>query len=326
MSELKVAHDDIDGGKSVATSSFSGEKANKTGGRLSSGARELLAGMASGVACKVIEYPFDTVKVLQQTNSGYNGAWDCLKVTWRQGGIQAFYRGLTSPLLGAMAENATLFVSYGWAKKVLNVDEDKATLANPVPVWKYLAGGAASGVTVAFVLTPVELIKCRMQVQSGLAATSTGKRYSGSLDCAKQILREEGLAGMWRGNGACLAREIPGNVAWFGCYELVLRGIQLAKGYDRKSDVPLAASAVAGSAAGVCYWAIPFPADTVKSKLQTDPRFAGLPFQQVFSTILKEDGVRGLYRGIGITAARAAPSHGMLFFAYETVERWLRQW
>jgi len=99
----------------------------------------------------------------------------------------------------------------------------------------------------------------------------------------------------------------------------------VARGYGKKSDVPLAYTALAGSAAGVCYWTIPFPADTVKSKLQTDPRFAGRAFDDVFRTVIREDGVRGLYRGVGITAARAAPAHAALFFAYEVVDRQLQR-
>lgn len=316
-------------------------------GRLGSGARDLFSGMIAGFAVKVVEYPFDTVKVLQQTmGDRYAGAVDCLSTTYRGGGVAALYKGLLCPLLGSMAECATLFVAYGYMKKKLGVDESAATLAQPVPMWKYFLSGAGSGVCSAFVLTPVELVKCRLQVQAGTAAAAASSAssasasaaaaaaaakapamriYSGPADCIASILREEGPRGLWRGNLGCLAREIPGNFAWFGAYETCLRGIQMAQGYHRKSDVPVGWSALAGSAAGVCYWAVPFPADTVKSKQQTDPRFLGRPFVEVFGTVLKEEGVRGLYRGAGVTCARAAPAHALLFFAYEVADRMLRR-
>uniref|UniRef100_A0A7S0B0K7 Uncharacterized protein n=1 Tax=Pyrodinium bahamense TaxID=73915 RepID=A0A7S0B0K7_9DINO len=295
---------------------------------LSEGTRDLLSGMAAGFVAKVVEYPFDTVKVLQQTmGSKYAGALDCLATTYRGGGLAALYRGLPSPLLGSMAECSTLFVAYGAMKNALNVDEERATLANPVPMWKYGVSGAWSGCCSAFVLTPVELVKCRMQVLSGSSSFGNlpAAKYSGPWECTKQILREEGPRGLWRGNLSCLAREIPGNVAWFGAYELVLRRIQIALGLERKADVPLAYSALAGSAAGVAYWAVPFPADTVKSKLQTDPRLAGKPFSAVFRQVLREEGPAGLYRGAGITCARAAPAHALLFIAYEAASSWLKR-
>merc|ERR1719215_2217634 len=219
-----------------------------------------------------------------------------------------------------MAECSTLFVAYGFMKRALEVDEDKATLANPVPMWKYFISGAGSGFFSAFVLTPVELVKCRLQVQAGLQAAgeaTVGKVYKGPIDCVAHIVKTDGVRGLYKGNMGCLAREMPGNLAWFGAYELVLRGIQHAKGYDKKKDVPLYWSALAGSAAGVAYWGVPFPADTLKSKMQTDARFSGLGYGEAFKTIVREDGFRGLYRGCGITCARAAPSHALLFFAYE---------
>lgn len=310
------------------------------GGSLSPGALDLMAGMTSGFAVKIVEYPFDTIKVLQQTmGDRYSGALNCLATTYNGGGFTALYKGLLTPLLGSMAECATLFVAYGYMKRALNVDEDKATLSNPVPMWKYFVSGAGSGCCSAFVLTPVELVKCRLQVQAGAeaAAASGGALgsakpiappahvYRGPADCIAHIVRTEGVRALWLGNVSCLVREIPGNLAWFGAYETVLRGIQVAQGYDRKSDVPLAWSALAGSAAGVAYWGVPFPADTVKTKQQAEARFAGRPFVEVFRTVVREDGVRGLYRGAGITCARAAPSHALLFFAYEVAASFLRK-
>merc|ERR1712187_105289 len=112
-------------------------------------------------------------------------------------------------------------------------------------------------------------------------------------------------------------------MAWFGVYEAILRGIQRLRGDQRKKDVPLYWSAFSGSWAGVAYWAVPYPADTVKSKIQTDSRFRSKSFVEVFRTIVKEEGVSGLYRGCGITCARAVPSHALIFYFYEVANRFL---
>ena len=42
--------------------------------------------------------------------------------------------------------------------------------------------------------------------------------HMGALDCLRHTLRVDGVSGLWRGNLACLAREMPGNAAWFGTY------------------------------------------------------------------------------------------------------------
>lgn len=147
--------------------------------------------------------------------------------------------------------------------------------------------------------------------------------YKGPIDCIVRTVREGGVQALWRGNLSTLAREVPGNMAWFGVYEGVMRLVQTARQDARKKDVPLYWSALAGSGAGVAYWAVPFPADTVKSKIQTDSRFSQASFATVFRTVVKEEGVAGLYRGCGITCLRAVPSHALIFYVYEMADRFL---
>lgn len=272
--------------------------------------------------CKIFEYPLDTVKVLQQTGgSEFKGPVDCLAKTYRAGGVGALYQGLTSPLLGAMLENATLFAAYGALKKSLDVNPEP-TLSNPVPTWKYLVAGAGSGVWSAFVLTPVELVKCRLQIQQAGAL----KTYSGPVDVVAKTVKAEGFKGLWKGNLSCLAREIPGNVAWFGVYEFVKGAIQRRVECEKMSDLPLGYTAFSGACAGVAYWLIPYPADTVKSRIQTDPRYSGASFPQALRMIVKSDGVAGLYRGVTITCLRAAPSHALIFYFYEMSSAFLAQY
>eukprot|EP00913_Durusdinium_trenchii_P014825 g13902.t1 len=214
------------------------------------GLRDLFSGMVSGFICKVVEYPADTIKVLEQTGgSRFSGPLDCFSKTLAESGFFSLYRGLSAPLLGSMAECASLFVSYGYVKKFLGVDEEAATLSAPVPFWKLVLAGGGSGFASTCVLTPVELIKCRLQAQ--LNQPTTSQSYRGQSHC----------------------------VVWGEAQQL-----------EKKKDVALQWSALSGSAAGVAYWALPFPADTVKSKIQTDARFQSQSFISVFKTILKEDG------------------------------------
>ena len=297
--------------------------------------------------------------MLEQTGGNrFSGPIDCFFKTVTESGALSLYRGLTAPLLGSMAECASLFTSYGYAKKVLRVNEEAggvnavcggvglrfffdciclranwysfqlslsilqaATLSNPVPFWKLVVSGAGSGFASSCVLTPVELVKCRLQAQLNCPSGSTN--YKGPIDCIVRTVREEGVTGLWRGNLSTLAREVPGNMAWFGVYEAGMRFVQQARGDERKKDVPLYWSALSGSAAGVAYWALPFPADTVKSKIQTDSRFQGESFVSVFKTVVKEEGVAGLYRGCPITCLRAIPSHALVFYFYEAADRFL---
>jgi hypothetical protein len=75
-----------------------------------------------------------------------------------------------------------------------------------------------AGGLVAFILTPIEMVKSRLQIQ-----TTAGALYRGPLDCIAKSVQTEGMGVMYRGYTATLLREIPGTAAWFTVYELVVR-------------------------------------------------------------------------------------------------------
>jgi hypothetical protein len=81
---------------------------------------------------------------------------------------------------------------------------------------------------------------------------------------------------------------------------------------------------LAGSLAGVGYWSAFFPADVVKTRMQTSERYAKLGFIGSLNAIGRESGLRGLYRGWGITIIRAIPANAIIFFAYEKTSETLR--
>lgn len=81
---------------------------------------------------------------------------------------------------------------------------------------------------------------------------------------------------------------------------------------------------LAGACAGVCYNGVLFPADTIKSRMQTAAvGGAGsrqMGFWDTGKDIYRVGGVRGLYRGCGITVLRAAPASAVIFLVYETLK------
>ena len=76
----------------------------------------LMAGGLSGISSWVITYPIDVVKSrLQADESGskrkYHGMLDCVRKTFRSGGLSAFSHGLTATILRAFPTNAATFAT-----------------------------------------------------------------------------------------------------------------------------------------------------------------------------------------------------------------------
>jgi len=73
--------------------------------------KDLVAGTLVGLFSKVIEYPFDTLKVRLQTSPEKynNSALYCFRKMTTQEGYLSIFRGLPAPLIGAMGENSVIF-------------------------------------------------------------------------------------------------------------------------------------------------------------------------------------------------------------------------
>ncbi|KAK6505525.1 hypothetical protein TWF481_007420 [Arthrobotrys musiformis] len=315
--------------------------------------KDIAYGSLAGMVGKFIEYPFDTVKVRLQTQNHFKGPIDCFTQGLKTDGITGLYRGIAPPLVGAAAENAGLFFSYTISQNVLRKsfypshDPDQK-----LPLAALVTCGAIAGASCSLILTPIELIKCKMQVQavnppepsSGVSpkpttagtpaqnrsyttATIPKPRYAGPITLISEVIKAHGILGMWHGQTGTFLRETGGSAVWFGAYEyvsLAFRNLHLTATGIPKDENTAGEMMIAGACAGVCYNAVLFPADTIKSRMQT-AAVGGigsrqLGFWDTGKDIYRSGGIRGLYRGCGITVLRAAPASAVIFLVYETLK------
>lgn len=137
------------------------------------------------------------------------------------------------------------------------------------------------------------------------------------MDVARHVLKSEGgVRGLFKGLVPTLAREVPGNAAMFGTYELLKQ--RFAGGPDT-SNLGRGSLIVAGGLAGASFWLSVYPTDVVKSVIQVDdyknPKYSGS--LNAFRKLLATEGVKGLYKGFGPAMARSVPANAACFLAYE---------
>lgn len=159
-------------------------------------------------------------------------------------------------------------------------------------------GLLACGLTHTAV-TPLDLVKCRRQVDS--------KLYSGNFDGWRKIARADGLRGIFTGwSPTFFGYSVQGAVK-YGGYEYFkklyadLAGEENARKY--KTGLYLAASASAEFFAdiGLC------PFEAVKVRMQTTiPPFATGTFNGI-SKIVSSEGTGGLYKGLNPLWGRQIP-------------------
>lgn len=73
---------------------------------------------------------------------------------------------------------------------------------------------------------------------------------------------------------------------------------------------------LSGGVGGASLWIAIFPFDVVKSKIQIES-LSNVSMISVMRKIVKNEGIKGLYRGLFPTLLRTLPASGALFVAYE---------
>ncbi|PXF47908.1 Mitochondrial carnitine/acylcarnitine carrier-like protein [Gracilariopsis chorda] len=276
-------------------------------------AKELFAGTVGGTAQICVGHPFDTVKVKLQSMKKplpgqppmYTGAVDVVRQVVAREGVRGLFAGIQAPLPFVAVFNATLFAANGTMRRVLGKGrpEEQLSLA------EIGAAGVGAGAAVSFVACPTELVKCRLQAQPGV--------FNGAIDCTRQVVANRGMSGLFTGMQATMIREMPGNALYFMAYVGTQRSM-IPEGGSVK-DLNSGQLLIAGGMAGLAFWLPCYPMDLCKTLIQTDsetnPKYRG--FFDCVRKVVKSEGVRGLYKGIGPCLARAFPANAVTLLAYE---------
>ncbi|XP_078436257.1 mitochondrial thiamine diphosphate carrier 2-like [Wolffia australiana] len=195
--------------------------------------------------------------------------------------------------------------------------------------------GAISGGISRSVTSPLDVIKIRFQVQ--LEPTSSWafprgdfyrpSKYTGILQATKDIFREEGLKGFWRGNVPALLMVMPYTAIQFPVLHLVKT---VASGSSKSEDhMHLSAylSYVSGALAGCAATVGSYPFDLLRTILasQGEPKVYK-NMRSAFMDIVQRRGIRGLYAGLTPTLIEIIPYAGLQFGTYDTFKRWSMAW
>jgi solute carrier family 25 carnitine/acylcarnitine transporter 20/29 len=260
---------------------------------------------------------------------------------------RAFLLGTAAPVLGYGALNALLFMTYNRTESLLNSTfTANATVggsasgsesgSNLYTAW---LAGAAGGLATWVVSTPTELVKCRAQLHSSSSAGGP----SSSWGIAKQVLRGEGVRGLYFGGGVTAVRDSVGYGFYFWGYELATRwwisamGRQQQDGAGGVMGSDAARVLVCGGMAGVLTWASIFPLDVVKTRVQAqvllgpegDGERAGLIGDrqkgrrlgawEMARKTYRDGGVSPFFRGLMVCSVRAFIVNAVQWAVYEWI-------
>ncbi|KAJ5546828.1 hypothetical protein N7494_004413 [Penicillium frequentans] len=171
----------------------------------------------------------------------------------------------------------------------------------PLPFVYQFAAGAVAGVSEILVMYPLDVVKTRVQLQSG-AATAGAEHYNGMVDCFRKIIKQEGFKTLYRGISAPILMEAPkratkfaANDSWGAFYRDLFK--------VEKQTQSLAV--LTGATAGATESFVVVPFELVKIRLQ-DKASAGKynGMLDVVKKIVQTEGPLAMYNGLESTLWR----------------------
>ncbi|XP_061934517.1 calcium-binding mitochondrial carrier protein Aralar1 isoform X4 [Apis cerana] len=173
---------------------------------------EIISGACAGGSQVIFTNPLEIVKIRLQVAGEIAGgskvrAWTVVKDL----GLFGLYKGARACFLRDIPFSAIYFPVYAHTKARL---ADEGGYNNPLSL---LVSGAIAGIPAAALVTPADVIKTRLQVIARRGQTT----YTGLLDCAKKIYKEEGARAFWK--GATVFRSSPQFGVTLFTYELLQR-------------------------------------------------------------------------------------------------------
>ena len=285
-----------------------------------------VAGATSGMLSAMCVHPLDTVKVHLQLQTSHSstaaatrGIVGTLSHLVREGGLAAPYRGLPMTLVGLIPTMGIYFTTYDTFKhtyaRLLGID---STAYLPQAL-----GAASSWITTCTATNPLWVVKVRMQTQHARNVPPQD-RYRNSLHAFRSILQVEGWKGLYRGLGASLLGASL-VVIQLPLYERLK--VFAKERHPTEKLHPLELALCSGASMFVSAL-IAYPHEVLRSNLQVqttrDAKYNGIV--GTLRTIVREEGVRGLYRGLGTNLVRLVPGCAITFTLYEVGLQLLQRW
>ncbi|GCC29145.1 mitochondrial glutamate carrier 1 isoform X1 [Chiloscyllium punctatum] len=300
---------------------------------------KLINGGIAGLIGVTCVFPIDLAKTrLQNQQNGqrmYSSMSDCLIKTIRSDGYFGMYRGAAVNLTLVTPEKAIKLAANDFFRHMLSKDGKQLTLI------KEMLAGCGAGTCQVIVTTPMEMLKIQLQdagrlaaqqklmtaqsvtgravegpISSASQATSTIKSPQTATQITKELLRSKGIAGLYKGLGATLLRDVPFSIVYFPLFANLNKLGQ--KNPDERSPfyVSFISGCIAGSTAAVAV----NPCDVIKTRLQSLQRginedsYSGIV--DCTRKIWRNEGARAFLKGAYCRALVIAPLFGIAQVVY----------
>jgi len=292
---------------------------------------DFAAGGISGAIAKTCTAPIERVKLIIQTQDSnpkirsgevarYTGIVNCFSRVASEQGIQAFWRGNFTNVIRYFPTQAFNF-AFKDTFKMLFPRYDKNKEFGMFFLTNMASGGLAGAGSLCIVY-PLDYARTRLASDVGSGA----KSFNGLADCLRKTATGPGgFLALYNGFGVSVAGIIPYRGVYFGMYDS-LAGINPYR--KDRTILGLASKFAIAQATAITAGYASYPFDTIRRRLQMQserPKDQWLykNTADCFAKILKEEGVKAMFKGAGANALRTIGS-ALVLVLYDEVRGLLK--
>lgn len=155
-------------------------------------------------------------------------------------GLVGLYKGASACLLRDVPFSAIYFPTYNHLKR----DYFGESQTKKLGILQLLTAGAIAGMPAAYLTTPCDVIKTRLQVEARKGESS----YTSLRHCATTVYKEEGFKAFFKGGPARILRSSPQFGFTLAAYEFLQNVLPLPG--SEKADIPHVGTSAAGGLPG----------------------------------------------------------------------------
>jgi solute carrier family 25 2-oxodicarboxylate transporter 21 len=275
------------------------------------------------------------IKTRHQLNPGQNASVSqTMRLIYQEGGFLRFYRGMTAEIVGIMPKSSGMYASYELVRRYLTEEDtigrrmvfSLCESERARTVTSSFFAGLFSGIPESLIVTPTQVVKVRLQSKDYLG------RYKNTVDCFRQIIRDEGILALTGGLVPTFYRNCVWNSIYFATMPLLKSIVPEPKeilSNPSPQNLYIADKALTlvtgffGAIFATCFNA---PFDVVKSRVQSQMRPTGgsagevLKYRGTFQTlflIYREEGLAACYKGFKPKAIRMGLGGAVAMFTFE---------
>lgn len=279
-------------------------------------------GGSAGMGATVCVQPLDLVKTrLQISGQGggvkeYSGTFDAFAKIIKREGFRAIYKGLSAGLLRQATYTTTRLGTYTF----LN-DKYKTETGKTPNLFVSMGLGVCAGVAGSFVGNPSEISLIRMTADGRLPLDQR-RNYTSVVNAVVRIIREEGVATLWRGCIPTMGRAAVVNAAQLSSYSQAKRLLLQSGHFQEGIFMHFTASMISGFVTTVAS----MPVDIAKTRIQNmkigadgSKEYKGA--LDVLVKVCKHEGVLALWKGFWPYYFRLGPHTVITFILMEQLNQ-----